>query len=832
MANKYLDILNITANGKNQMGLSNTIKRDYGIPLDFTSVQESYDAAVAYAATSTLAYVGQTVAVGAKLYIISDVANGTHTVGEGDAAKTYDNYLAEVGSKTEGDGNTIELDGQTLKLAGLTNLDNSKTYVPSLVNGKLVWAEPDTSTAEGQAQEINALKARASELEATVNGKAAVGEEGAEGYQPAVVGLTEKVAANTQAIADEKSAREAAIGVPASEGVEASGVYAAIAEALQDAKDYADANDADTIYNDADVRELIGDNAEAIEALEGAVANVYTKTEVDDKFTAVNNTIAGLNHFTTKIVESTDAVTEVGVLYLIKDEAVAGVDKYNEYLFIEGNGAVLIGDTTTDLSDYVTNDALTQAITEFVTNASLATTLSEYAKTADVNTALDLKANAADVVANGTFEAFQVANTEAIAEAKKAGDDAAEALETYKGENATALGGKADKATTLAGYGITDAYTKAETVAKTDVYTKTEIDKLLDDVSGGSSETAASVKRALDGYIQNMDTEVYGADVVASWTSDENGYVPQYTVADSRIDKAVAAVATAQAQADKGVSDAAAAQSKADEAAVQAGTNKTDIAALTTQIANRNQFVDQEIAALKAADTTITGDIAGLKTTTESHSTSIGDHAAAILALQNKDTELAGQIAGHISAVDTKFADYYTAAQVDAKVKEVSDAVGAIDLAPYAKQADVDSALALKANTADVYTKSEADAEFMTESEVDARINALIVGADPEGGKAITDIQNLVKYVDENAGEIAALVTASSANTAKLAGIDGTVVAYVEAQLKSVVTPKASAEVTVAEDGTLGLGEVSTDKLVQGTKTLVLYGGDAEVAVE
>ena len=30
------------------MGLSNTIKRDYGIPLDFTSVQESFDKAVEY----------------------------------------------------------------------------------------------------------------------------------------------------------------------------------------------------------------------------------------------------------------------------------------------------------------------------------------------------------------------------------------------------------------------------------------------------------------------------------------------------------------------------------------------------------------------------------------------------------------------------------------------------------------------------------------------------------------------------------------------------------------------------------------------------------------
>lgn len=41
---------------------------------------------------------------------------------------------------------------------------------------------------------------------------------------------------------------------------------------------------------------------------------------------------------------------------------------------------------------------------------------------------------------------------------------------------------KADKATTLAGYGIADAYTKTETYAKTEVYNKTEVDGKLSSV--------------------------------------------------------------------------------------------------------------------------------------------------------------------------------------------------------------------------------------------------------------------------------------------------------------------------------------------------------------
>jgi hypothetical protein len=54
------------------------------------------------------------------------------------------------------------------------------------------------------------------------------------------------------------------------------------------------------------------------------------------------------------------------------------------------------------------------------------------------------------------------AQAEAIADAKKAGTDASAALGAYKTEIAALMATKADKATTIAGYGITDAYTKTE----------------------------------------------------------------------------------------------------------------------------------------------------------------------------------------------------------------------------------------------------------------------------------------------------------------------------------------------------------------------------------
>ena len=55
-------------------------------------------------------------------------------------------------------------------------------------------------------------------------------------------------------------------------------------------------------------------------------------------------------------------------------------------------------------------------------------------------------------------------------------------------------------------------------------------------------------------------------------------------------------------------------------------------------------------------------------------------------------------------------------------------------------------------------------------------ISSIINAADPEGGKTIENLEKLVKYVDENAGEIEGLIVATGANTDKLAGIETTVV--------------------------------------------------------
>jgi hypothetical protein len=96
MANNYSEVLALF-NAGNKMGLSNTITRDYGIPLDFSSIHASFDDAVIYAATKAIAYQNQLIAAADKAYIIVSTSQGKHTVGD----KEYDVYLKELGQATE-----------------------------------------------------------------------------------------------------------------------------------------------------------------------------------------------------------------------------------------------------------------------------------------------------------------------------------------------------------------------------------------------------------------------------------------------------------------------------------------------------------------------------------------------------------------------------------------------------------------------------------------------------------------------------------------------------------------------------------------------------------
>ena len=874
--------------------------------------------------------------------VLATVINGVVNVYALALNENGDFVTQEIAGKIEVDNKTIKLNDEgKLELVGLPTNTAGKTYVPSYVNGELVWAEPDTSTAEGQQQAIDGLTASVANLGEILNGKPAVGEEDSEDYVPAVEGLVAKVAANAQAVVDEASARDAADKV----------LEGKIAEALQEAKDYADENDANTVYNDAELRGRIevieGDYLKAedkyddtelagrvtttegkISTLEGVVGNeesglvkaladevaraekaesdlsdrinaidfidadeladaikdLATTQYVNDEIDAIEEAIANLNHFKAEVVDSVEKVTENGVLYLIKDESVTGVDKYNEYIVV-GGVATLIGDTTTDLSNYYdkneiddivdtlgdtiadeveAREALAEQV-EALMEVDNATQEELDAYKLEVTEAIRVAKEAAITDADGKlankvntsdFESFKTSNTSAIATAKQEAIDAAKVAEEAKGY--------AVAETVAETYATKAALTEAVEGIENDLlsYAKindveVELAKKIETatVAHSSEEKAEGVtvngtqlNIVVDAYTK-QEVRDYVADVIEDMTGGEsaadvllalNNHIATYEEKVGQLDAKNGtqdtAIAAAQTQADKGVADAAKVAGDLVTTNSAVAANAREIEVVKGNITTINETLSGEISGLKSKDVELAGQISGLSTSVSEHATTIGEHTAAITALQNKDAELVSLI----NSVDGKFANYYDKDTVDAKVKAAIDAIPEVDFTGYATETYVDNAItvvngevAKKADADNVYTIAQADAKFMTDAQVKATIDKVV--ADVSDTDTIEGLVTLVNYVHDNAGDIAELVSnvenngkAIAKNAEDIVAIN-TSIGEINEAIAAIVQPKASAEISVAANGELGINEVNVNKLVQTTgDTLILNGGTAE----
>lgn len=471
-----------------------------------------------------------------------------------------------------------------------------------------------------------------------------------------------------------------------------------------------------------------------------------------------------------------------------------------------------------------------------------------------------------------TNDMAKVAKTEDVNSQFKAVGDRLDLVDETIENNAAAVtetlkdyAKTSEVATTLENY-----YTKSE------VYTKSETDNKIDakiaSVTGG--ESAADVKSALESYRDALNQEVWGVDA-ANWTTTttEDGktkvvYEPNYSKV-SRIDTLENKVGQLES------TDEAHAQSISDHSS-RIGTLETGVKDLQDGLStvsgaytSLNTKVTTEVAPkVEALDTAINGD-SGLVSTVAGHSTKLSG-------LETKDAELAGKI----QANTDKFADYYTKSEEDAAHKDLSDAIKNVDLSSRVAVSDfetyktsvktqldekavasevaatfetVNTEVAKKADKDSVYDKTTAEATFVKsadfESLVDARINTLIDGANSTD--TITNVTNLVAFVNENAGDIAQLVTDVQANSTAIAEHAATLEANdtaIKANAAAITaltttvnngiagaTVHESAEVSVtARTGEgktgveLGIKEVNVNKLVQTTgDILILNGGSA-----
>ena len=138
----------------------------------------------------------------------------------------------------------------------------------------------------------------------------------------------------------------------------------------------------------------------------------------------------------------------------------------------------------------------------------------------DINTALD-----ADFVTEDEFSAFKTTNTQAIADAKKAGTDANTALETYKETNDEAVDNLSTAFATFrdttapATYAAKSVETtkadKTSVYTKNDTYSKTEVDGLIEDV-----EELITGTNGLDARVDAL--EAFKTNTAATKTDVDN----------------------------------------------------------------------------------------------------------------------------------------------------------------------------------------------------------------------------------------------------------------------------------------------------------------------
>ena len=883
--------------------LDKSFARANGQPLDASEVYYSLAAAKEYAATAQ-AYIGQ------KIVVIENGVVSHYSVED-----TAGN-LKELGAKPVADGTTVSIgtDGK-ITLANITDVEKTGTYNAVLVNGALTWVKPSSTTVEGLSDLITALTGRVDTAEADIDAlEAAVGvaskPETTEGAGDAVAAtglhkaiedevarataaekaLGERIDAidyvdetelstaladyvtgesfntfkgeNTQAIADAKSGAEAtAAGALALARTE---ISKEIDDDVKVAKDRAD-----EAYTLADGKVDAGTYATDKKALEDEDAAIReiaeaAKSSIDTFLTSndIDETVNTLKEIQTELDKMADATEMVDALALKADKTtVEG---------IEGRVKAI------EDAPYVTQDQLDGVDGKF-------------ADYTDTEALTELLAGKQDTIPAETYDAYGAAATaksEAISDAegkiataKQEAIDAAAtaaagiyATQTALGNLETAIDERLDvlEAHDHSTYATKEELTAHGTAADGKYATKDEL-KATDDVAKDAQNRVDIVEGKIDeitsvGGEPNVLEKVKVNGVTLEIEKDADGKstksvnIPVPTkfsdiTDDSGFD---ARITAAQSQADKGVNDAAA-------AATAAAAAQVDVDAVEVTVGEHSTK------------------ISGLETT-------VGGHTTKIVALENADTQhqaeynaLAEIVGGHTSTIATLAKQ----TDLDGAVARIAANKTAIATINDTTIPGINGEIAKKANSADVYTKTQIgtitegktvvdminDAktaatydDTQVKADIKANYDAIAIlngDAQKVGSIDYKVAQEVAKILNDNddsdidtLNEIAAWITSDTTGAAKMnadiaankvaidtlkgsAETEGSVLAMIAANAPKIATVdvaglvKASAAengVSVAEDGTMSVNSVNVNKLVQTDgETLTLYGGTANV---
>lgn len=509
--------------------------------------------------------------------------------------------------------------------------------------------------------------------------------------------------------------------------------------------------------------------------------DVYTKSEIDEVVGDLDERIQALE-------DAEDADTTYSVKEGDKVLKLAGTELSTEISLKHENGMISLtgigGEVIAEFSDA---DFIKDSVLEDV-NYNILTNEIEFTwKTVDGNTKTDA-INVADFVQTYTagngleltgnkFAVEVAAESEAFLSVGENGLKLAgvqSAIDAAKGEAAQDATDKANQALADAKTDAAKLYATKEYVGTIPSnYTETTVidyvnkkaQEVLDSATGGSSESAASVKNQLDTYISTNNTRVENVEGDIATienkltTIEENAQVnlieavkvngTALTITDKAVDIAVPTmlsqldgytgiderITTAKTQADLGVAEAGKAMAKAEENAGKIETIDSKFSPINEAINNHAVTLAQ----LTEADTLHAAEYKALSDTVAEHTNLIGGKA--------NSSDLA-QLQNIVSGNSADITNLKTVT-IPALTSEIGN----------------------KANSADVYTKTEIGA--ITEGKT---IVKMIEEAQAAASYDDTEIRGLI---GDNAAAIAAIYVAPNGET-PASGVLATEIARVE----------------------------------------------------
>lgn len=824
-----------------------SIKRGNPLPLDADSIFDSYAALEAYAA-DVLAYPGQLVAV------VNADSTGIYYLDQ-------DLAIQPVGVIPAGDGLSVEMGEDDV--ISLHNFGKAfYKYIPEVKDETTGETVSEAKYEKVEVNDENLWKAGLEPKVVTENGKLVIGW-----FEPnptTIEGVNDQVTAVQGTVAD----LETSVGVPSAEGQEATGLYKEVEDVQEDVQELVDSVGTDDDKLGDNVKTIwahVNDHTTRIETIE----TEYVKTDdlpvkgivADDKVLSINSdalisaTVSLGYDETNKAIKlygkNSVELGSVDATPFIKDGMLDGVDYNadNNTLTFTWNTAAGKTEDTVVLSDiiepYTAGEGLELSGNEFKV------------KLADGSESF-LTVSADGLKLAGVADAIDTAKSEAISEAATAAAGIY-ATQTALSDLETALDERLD---VLEEYDHATYATKAELeglgTAVAGTYATKEALKATDDKAANNATAIENLTGRIDDIVAeggepNQINNVKVNGVVQPIAEDKSVDISVPTTIAGLSDWATvdARIAAAKEQADKGVTDAATADAKAVANAEEIGKHETRIGNLET--ASGNYATD--IANLKAADTTHAAEYSALKNTVDGHVTAIANKAE-----QSVVNEISAKATANETAIKTlnettipgvnaeiakkaNSADVYTKTEVGTiaegktLVQMIEEAQSAATYDDTQIKADIKTnADAIALLNGDVNTAGSVKAEAKAAADIAV---ATVVDSAPEAMNTLKEVADWVANDESGAAAMAKSITANTtaieAINNETTGILVTAKAYADVLFKGIPAATADALGLVRADntsivnnaGVLSVGAVSTDLLTQGAQELVLNGGSA-----